>query len=61
MTKSVHSMIDEYFNIYVDKIKEYGENTAILFQVGSTLPPLRSQLQLYAVTTPTTTTCYRGA
>lgn len=35
MSKSVHSMIDEYFNIYIDKIKEYGEKTAILFQVGS--------------------------
>lgn len=28
-------MIDQYFEIYTEKIKEYGENTVILMQVGS--------------------------
>ena len=28
-------MIDDYFKIYEEKVKEYGENTAVLFQVGS--------------------------
>lgn len=28
-------MIKQYFNIYKEKIKEYGEKTAVLFQVGS--------------------------
>ena len=30
-----HTMIDEYFQIYQEKQKEYGENTVILYQVGS--------------------------
>jgi len=29
------NMIDDYFKIYEDKVKEYGENTVVLFQVGS--------------------------
>lgn len=29
------SMIDNYFQIYEDKIKEYGENTVVLHQTGS--------------------------
>lgn len=28
-------MIRQYFNIYNEKVKEYGEKTAVLFQVGS--------------------------
>jgi DNA mismatch repair ATPase MutS len=28
-------MIDQYFEIYTRKVKEYGENTVILMQVGS--------------------------
>lgn len=29
------SMIDEYFQIYENSVKEYGENTVLLYQVGS--------------------------
>ena len=29
------SMIDEYFNIYNEKVKEYGEKTCVLMMVGS--------------------------
>ena len=35
--KKEGSMIDEYFNIYTEHIKEYGEKTAILYQCGSFL------------------------
>ena len=28
-------MIDEYFNIFTEKVKEYGPNTVILYQCGS--------------------------
>ena len=28
-------VIDEYFQIYTEKVKEYGENTVLLFQMGS--------------------------
>lgn len=31
------SMIDEYFNIYIEHVKEYGDKTAILYQCGSFL------------------------
>lgn len=31
------SMIDEYFNIYTENVKEYGTKTAILYQCGSFL------------------------
>lgn len=25
-------MVDEYFDIYTEKIKEYGENTVVLYE-----------------------------
>ena len=28
-------VIDEYFQIYTEKVKEYGENMVVLFQMGS--------------------------
>jgi len=28
-------VIDEYFEIYTEKVKEYGQNTILLFQIGS--------------------------
>ena len=33
--KKEGSMIDEYFNIYTEHVKEYGEKTVILMMVGS--------------------------
>ena len=35
--KKEGSMIDEYFNIYTEHVKEYGEKTVILYQCGSFL------------------------
>jgi DNA mismatch repair protein MutS len=35
--KKEGSMIDEYFNIYTENVKEYGDKTAILYQCGSFL------------------------
>ena len=28
-------MIDDYFEIYTEKVKEFGENTVVLHQTGS--------------------------
>lgn len=35
MTRDSHKIVDEYFAIYSEYIKEYGEKTCVLMQIGS--------------------------